>query len=101
MLSVAIAVLVVVAVVLIGRRVGALGRITLASLALLAAIWVGVVALENTGWRDTDGWVDCNDYCNGWHRTGAVLFWTPLLAGVLLVLVLVGGLLARVARRNR
>ena len=55
MLSVAIAVLVVVAVVLIGRRVGALGRITLASLALLAAIWVGVVALENTGWTDTDG----------------------------------------------
>jgi hypothetical protein len=101
MLPIGIALLVVAIVVVLGRRIGAPGRVRLVSIGVLAAIWVGALVLQQSGWRDTDGWIDCHGYCNGWHRLGAVLFISPLLAGVLLALLLVGGLVVRLARRNR
>jgi uncharacterized membrane protein len=73
----------------IGRRIGAPLRTGLVALALLAAIWLGAITLMSRGWKDIDGWIDCNDYCHGWHYFGAFLFWTPLVAGTLLLLVFV------------
>ena len=98
MLSLAVALVLVAAVVVIGRRVEAPVRVGLLSIGVLAGMWWAALALEHSGWRDTDGWVDCNNYCNRWHYLGSVLFWTPPLAGALLGLVLIGVLIARVAR---
>jgi hypothetical protein len=100
MLPIGIALFVVAVVVVLGRLSGARNKIALATIVILGGVWAAALAIENSGWRDTDGWIDCHDYCNGWHRLGAVLFLSPLLAAVLLALLLVGGLVARLASKG-
>ena len=86
-------------VAVVGLRIGAVGRVALAGIAVVTATWAIGIALISTAWRDIDGFVDCNDYCHGWHYLGAFLFWTPPIAGLLLLLVL--GLAAVLAARSR
>ena len=84
--------LVLAAVVLVaGHRQRALLRVVLVALAVSAVAWLAGLALTFTGWKDIDGWVDCQD-CHGWHHFGALLFWTPLSLTVVLAVaaVLVG-----------
>jgi hypothetical protein len=83
----------------VGRRRGALGRVALVSLGVTAGVWGAGIALMSTGWKDIDGWIDCHDHCHAWHRTGAFLVWTPLLVGVMLVVVLAA--VAVLASRSR
>jgi hypothetical protein len=86
---------VVVLVVRTGRRRGTLLRSALAAVVAVAVTWGLALALMSTGWKDVDGWIDCNDACHGWHYMGAFLFWTPPIAGLLLVLVAAYAALAR------
>ena len=87
-------------VVWVGRSSGRLLLTLAAGVVAAAAAAFGALALESTGWRDTDGWIDCNDYCNGWHKAGAAMFWTPVFTGVLLIVVLIVALVGRAARRR-
>ena len=65
-------------------------RLTAASVVLL--VWLAGIGLIARGWREVDGFVDCHDACDGWHRLGAALFWgRPAL---LLVIVVAAGLVA-------
>jgi hypothetical protein len=98
LLSGVLAIALAAVILLAGVRVGAPGRVVFVALAILAAAWIGAIGLESTGWKDTDGWVDCNDYCHGWHHVGALIFWTPPLAGLLLLFGL--GLRILVRRRR-
>jgi hypothetical protein len=62
---------------------------------------MGAFGLISTGWNDIDGFVDCNDYCHGWHYVGGFLFWTPLITGLLLVFVLAAAAVIAVRSRSR
>ncbi len=88
------------AILFVCVRLGAPGRVALVGLAILAASWAGAIWLESTGWKDTDGWVDCHDYCHGWHHVGALIFWTPPLAALLLASGLGLYVLVRSRRRD-
>jgi hypothetical protein len=99
--AIGLAIALSVAVGLLGRRAGAPILIPLVGLIVAVGAAFGAAALESTGWRDTDGWIDCHDYCNGWHRLGAFLFWTPTFTSVLLAAGIVVALLARSWRRLR
>ena len=83
------------AVVAIGRRRRRLGRTALGALAGTVAVWLTGIALMLTGWKDVDGWIDCNQACHGWHEFGAILFWGPPLLAVVLVVVAIAAALAR------
>jgi hypothetical protein len=87
-IAVAAAAALVAVVVWVGRHVGAPVRVALLALALLAGIWAGGFALMSRGWKDTDGWIDCNTYCHGWHYAGASLFWIPPITAVILLVAL-------------
>lgn len=100
-LAAAPAVAVVAAIVWLGRRSDALGRVAAVALAVTAVTWIAALAVISTGWNDADGFADCNDYCHGWHYVGGFLFVTPLLAGLLLVAVLVIAGLNRIRLSRR
>lgn len=70
-----------------------------ALLVVLATIWAGGFALQLSGWRDVDGWVDCNRFCHGWHYVGALLFWAPPLTAAAVLVTVLGVLAARLRRR--
>ena len=93
--AVGLAVALGVFVVWIGRLSGKPVGTMLLGLAIAGAFAFGALALESTGWRDTDGWIDCNDYCHGWHQVGLLLFWTPTMTCVLLLAVLIASLVAQ------
>ncbi len=82
-----VAAVVVALVVRTGRRRGTLLRSAVAAVVAVAVTWGLAIALMSTGWNDVDGWVDCGEHCHGWHYVGAFLFWTPPMAGLMLVLV--------------
>jgi hypothetical protein len=90
-----------VLVMVAGRSRGAPLVWAAAGAVLAAGLWVGAVAVQSTGWHDVDGWVDCNRYCNGWHRFGVVTFWTPLVAGATLVIASAATVGVRLLRRRR
>jgi hypothetical protein len=87
-------------VVIVGRARNAPFLSALVGIVVAAAIWLGALVLQSRGWRDTDGWVDCNTYCNGWHRLGAIMFWTPVATCLLLVIAVTVGLFVRVRHRR-
>jgi hypothetical protein len=65
-----------------GHRVTVLGA--------LAALWLLDVAAISQGWRDLDGFIDCNDACSpGQTAAGVVALWVPVLFVVLVVALLV------------
>ena len=99
--AVGLAVALSLSIVWLGRLVGAPFRTALLSLIVAAGAGFGALALEATGWRDTDGWIDCSDYCHGWHYVGMFLFWTPTLTGLFLLVGITVGLLARASRQLR
>jgi hypothetical protein len=99
LVAAAIAATFVACVLWLGRRSRALRRTALVGFLVAAAVWGLGIGLMSTGWKDVDGWIDCHDYCHGWHRLGGFLFWTPLFAGVMLLLLLGGA--AVIAARSR
>ena len=70
------------------------------TIAALAVLWLADLAAVSQGWRDLDGFVDCNDSCSaGQTAAGVVLIWVPIL-----VFLLVGILVFaryRPAQRDR
>jgi hypothetical protein len=63
-------------------------RLTL--LGALAGLWLLDVAAFLQGWRDIDGWIDCNDSCSSLQIAGGVIaIWAPILFVVLLLALLV------------
>jgi hypothetical protein len=83
--------------IVVGLRFDALGRVSLAALPLVSAIWIVGWELMKRDWHDIDGWVDCYPYCHAWHRIGAAWFWGPPLAVTVLVLIAAAAGLRRVS----
>jgi hypothetical protein len=51
-------------------------RLTLMTGALLgAALWLGLIGLFLTGWRDIDGAIDCWRYCSASQQAAQIAFW--------------------------
>jgi hypothetical protein len=85
--------------VVYGALRGAVARAALASLAVVAVVWLLAFAATATGWRDADGWIDCHDHCDALqHATGSTLAAGVLLGPVLLVIAIVA--LARRGNRS-
>lgn len=87
-------------VVVVGRRRGSTLRTALLGFTGSALAWVGAVAVESTGWKDTDGWIDCQPNCDVWHEVGAVAFWVPLLVAAALLAVAAVAALQRFAAQR-
>jgi hypothetical protein len=79
--SVALAIGVAVVVAAVGVRAA-----VVTALATLV-VWVAGLTLIVNGWRDIDGFVDCNRHCDSWHWLGAMWFLTPPLVFLALVVV--------------
>ena len=101
LITISLAVLVTLAVILVGRRLGRLWPPLMIALATLSAVWIVGYALTESGWNDVDGWADCSD-CGAWHVAGAFLLLGPLVIGVVLVLgVLIAAVVSRVTGQRR
>lgn len=76
---------VVVAVLFFSQRRGKLVAGALVSIGALAALWVADLVAISQDWRDTDGFVDCNDVCSAEQEAaGVVLIGVPILVFLLL-----------------
>jgi hypothetical protein len=95
LITFSLAVLVTLAVIVVGRRLTRLWLPFVVALAMLSAVWVVGYGLTQAGWNDVDGWADCSD-CGGWHVLGAFFFLGPPVIGLVLV---IGVLIAAVVDR--
>jgi hypothetical protein len=92
----ALAALLTLAVIALGRLRMAVLQTVLIALAVAGLVWLVGLGLTATGWQDADGWVDCDRNCDGWHWVGGLLVLTPpLLALALGFAVLVAVLRGR------
>ena len=88
---------VVIAVLFFSQRQGKLVAGALVSIGALAALWIADVIAISQDWRDTDGFVDCNDVCTAEQEVaGIILIGVPIL-----VFLLIGILVFAVWRPGR
>jgi hypothetical protein len=67
-----------------------LGAACLTAVACLALLWILANYAISIGWHDAGGIIDCGVHCTEWQTRIAVVFWyTPIVAGVLLLIALV------------
>lgn len=59
------------------------------------AVWLGVVGIMLTGWRDLDGWIDCWRYCTAGQEAMKIAFWASPLAAFVLAIASMASLLRR------
>lgn len=72
-----------------------LRRLLMLLVLVAVGIWVGVIGLALTGWRDLDGAVDCWRYCSAEQEAVRVVFWASPLAALVLAITSVASLLRR------
>lgn len=79
----------VVGALFLSQRRGRLVRGALLTMAALAVLWLAGLLVISQGWRDLDGFIDCNESCStGQEATGVVIFWAPMLVLLLAGIVL-------------
>jgi len=92
-----LALVIALMILALGYRSGRLLRTVMVGVLASFATLLAAIALELTGWKDVDGWIDCHG-CHGWHWFGALLFLTPLFLTPVLALA---ALLIRMSRFAR
>jgi hypothetical protein len=76
---------------------GRLGATAIALFIVACAIWVAAFAAIVSGYRDADGFVDCNESCSSVQHLSAIGF----LAPPLLISLSAFGMIVAVGRRRR
>jgi hypothetical protein len=70
----------------------------LTAVLLLVFVWLLAVTALTFGWLDADGFIDCRRCTDVHDATAVVLFYTPVIVGILLLTMFVSTIALKVRR---